>query len=350
MRDLASVGALGAPSASPPPTILIVEDDEPIKRMLRSMLELEGFEPSVVSTGEQAIEVALREVPHLLILDLTLPGMDGFEVVRHLRSNVKTAHIPVVILSGRHDTADKVRAFDNRVDDYLTKPFNSEELVARIRTQLRHVRENLLSPLTGLPGGLQVERAVGQKLRESGQWAILYLDLDHFKAYNDIYGFLRGNDLIRLVTRTANEALREVGNITDFLGHIGGDDFVLITTPDRAEPIAAALIRRFDIESQLCYTAEDLDRGWLVATDRQGHPRTYPLVSLSIGIVTNHYRPISSTEEVSRIAAEVKRKAKGMPGSTYWSDRRTADDFAHVSGRAHPGASGASPSDLSTAR
>ena len=351
MGDLMDVGATSASPESSPPTILIVEDDEPIKRMLRSLLELEGFQPSVVSTGEQAIEVALREVPHLLILDLMLPGMDGFEVVRQLRSNVKTTHIPVVILSGRHDTADKVRAFDNRVDDYLTKPFNAEELVARIRTQLRHVRENLLSPLTGLPGGLQVERAVSQKLREPGQWAILYLDLDHFKAYNDIYGFLRGNDLIRLVAHTANEALRDAGNITDFLGHIGGDDFVLITTPDRAESIATALIRRFDTESRALYTDEDLQRGCLVATDRQGHPRTYPLVTLSIGIVSNHYRPIASVEEVSRVAAEVKRKAKAMPGSTFWSDRRTADDCAHVNGRTRSGVSGADPSgDLTSAR
>jgi GGDEF domain-containing protein len=133
-----------------------------------------------------------------------------------------------------------------------------------------------------------------------------------------------------------------VGNVTDFLGHIGGDDFVLITTPNRAEPIAAALIRNFDAESRAFYTAEDLQRGNLAATDRQGHPRTYPLVSLSIGIVSNHYRPIASVEEVSRVAAEVKHKAKAMPGSTYWSDRRTADDYAHANGRAHPTATSTS--------
>jgi diguanylate cyclase (GGDEF)-like protein len=309
----------------PPSTILLVEDDPVIVRLLRAMLEVEGFAAAVAPTGEEAIEYALREVPHLVVLDLMLPHMDGFEVVRRLRANVKTAHIPVVILSARHDTADKVRAFETHVDDYLTKPFNVEELLARIRTQLRHVQENLLSPLTGLPGGLQVERAITQKLREATPWAILYLDLDHFKAYNDVYGFLRGNDLIRLLARVAALAVRERGGQTDFLGHIGGDDFVIITSPDRTDALCRDLIPRFDRESRQLYTAEDLRRGGLAALDRQGQERSYPFVTLSIGVVTNQHRSIANIEEVSRIAAEVKRKAKETAGSAYFVDRRNGD-------------------------
>lgn len=303
-------------------TILIVEDDPQIVRVLRAMLELEGFSIAAVTTGEEAVEYALREVPHLVLLDVMLPRMDGFEVARRLRANIKTAHIPVVVLSARHDTADIVRAFETAVDDYLTKPFNTDELLARIRTQLRHVQQHLLAPLTGLPGGLQVERAIGHMLRGAAPWAILYLDLDHFKAYNDVYGFLRGNELIRLTGRVAGEAVRERGNVTDFVGHIGGDDFVIFTTPDRAEALCGELIRRFDIESRALYPAEDLRRGTLVARDRQGQEHAYPLVSLSIGVVTNQFHPITSTEEVSRIAAEVKHKAKEMPGSSYFVDRR----------------------------
>jgi diguanylate cyclase (GGDEF)-like protein len=243
---------------------------------------------------------------------------------------VKTAHIPVVILSARHDVEDKVRAFDSRVDDYLTKPFDMDELMARIRTQLRRVQENLLSPLTGLPGGLQVERAIAQKLRETTPWAILYLDLDHFKGYNDVYGFIRGNDLIRLLANVASQVVRESGNLTDFLGHIGGDDFVVITTPDRAEMLCQRLIRRFDFESRRLYTEEDLRRGTLLAPDRQGREHPYPLVSLSIGVVTNQHRQFTNIGHVSRIAAEVKRKAKATSGSSYFVDRRgtTADDPA----------------------
>ncbi len=308
-----------------PYTVLVVEDDGLVARALKETLLADGFATEVASTGEAALEYALREVPHLVLLDLMLPGMDGFEVVRRLRGNAKTAHIPVVILSGRHDIEYKVRAFESRVDDYLTKPYNGNELIARVKAQLRRLQENMLSPLTGLPGGTQVERAISQKLREPAPWSILYLDLDHFKAYNDVYGFVLGNDLIRLLAAIAGEVVRDHGNLTDFVGHVGGDDFVIISTPDRTEAICQALIQRFDQESRLLYTADDLRRGTLIALDRQGNNHIYPLVSLSIAVVTNQFHPFSSIEQVSRTSAELKRKAKGIAGSSYVVDRRRSD-------------------------
>lgn len=307
---------------SPPPTILVVEDDPAIGRLLRATLETEGYVAVVTGSGEEGIAYAMREVPELLLLDLMLPGIDGFTVVEQLRANAKTAHIPVVILSARHDTADKVRAFASDVDDYLTKPFNSDELLARIRTQLRHVRETLLSPLTGLPSGLRVERAIEHQLVSGGRWSILYLDLDHFKAYNDVYGFLRGNELIRLLARITSETTRAEGNITDFVGHIGGDDFVVITTPERVDALCRGILNQWDRESRALYAPSDLARGTLVATDRQGHHQVYPLVSVSIGVVTNAHHPITTMAEVSETAAEVKRCAKAVTGSSYYVDHR----------------------------
>ncbi|HEV2238397.1 MAG TPA: response regulator [Ktedonobacterales bacterium] len=308
-----------------PYSILVVEDNAQLAHLLANALQADGFAAEVAYTGEAALEYALREVPHLVLLDLMLPGIDGFEVVRRLRANVKTAHIPVVILSARHDIDDKVRAFESRVDDYLTKPYDDTELLARIKTQLRRVQENMLSPLTGLPGGAQVERAIAQKLREAVPWSILYLDLDHFKAYNDVYGFVLGNDLIRLLATITGEVARDRGNLTDFVGHIGGDDFVLITTPDRTEALCQALIERFDRESRHLFSEDDLRRGTLIALDRQGNNHAWPLVSLSIAVVTNQLRPVTSIEQVSRTAAELKRKAKATPGSIYVIDRRRSD-------------------------
>lgn len=310
-------------------TILVVEDDPVIGRMLRATLEAEGFNAIVAQSGEDGVASALREVPQLLLLDIMLPGIDGFTVVERLRTNVKTAHIPVMMLSARHDTADKVRAFDNEVDDYLTKPFNTDELLARIRTQLRHVRDNLLSPLTGLPAGMRVERAIEQVLEAERKWSILYLDLDHFKAYNDVYGFIRGNDLIRLLSRLATDTVRTHGNEDDFVGHIGGDDFVVITTPDRAKAICDVLLERWPCESMQYYSAEDAERGTLIANDRQDQPQTYDLVSVSIGVVTNERRAISSLGEVGRIAAQVKHKAKSLPGNRYYVDQRRAENRDH---------------------
>src|SRR5579872_64185 len=305
-----------------PPIILVVEDNPQIGHMLQATLEAEGFVAVLAPTGEEGIAFALREVPQLLLLDLMLPGIDGFQVVESIRANVKTSHIPVVILSARHDMEDKVRAFASNVDDYLTKPFNSDELLARIRTQLRHVKEALLSPLTRLPSGLLVERAIEQQLQTKTPWSILYIDLDHFKAYNDVYGFLRGNELIRLMARVATEAVRDEGNVTDFVGHVGGDDFVIITIPDRVDPICRRIIACWDTESREQYNEEDRQRSAFIAKDRQGHQQTFPLVSVSVGVVTNMHRPLTSLEEVSHIAAEVKHKAKALHGSSYYVDHR----------------------------
>ena len=304
-------------------TILVVEDEPLIAGLLRETLCAEGYTPIIAHTGEDAVRVALRETPHLVILDIMLPGMDGFEVVKALRANVKTAHIPVIILSARHDTADKVRAFEQRVDDYLTKPFNNDELLARIRTQLRHVQENWLHPLTGLPGGVQVERAIMNLLQQGAPWSLLYLDLNNFKAYNDAYGFLCGNEMIRVLAQISADVVRRLGNDTDFVGHVGGDDFVIATTPDHAVPICKALMQKFDETRAHFYNEEDVLRGAMISTNRRGDPCLYPLVGLSIGVVTNQHRPIASIEEVSRVAAEVKKKAKQSEQSAYYIDQRT---------------------------
>jgi diguanylate cyclase (GGDEF)-like protein len=310
---------------APPASILIVEDEAPVALMLSSTLAAEGYAPSIVYNGEDAIDFALRELPQLILLDLMLPGIDGFEVVTAIRAHARTTHIPVLVLTARHDANFKIRAFASHVDDYMTKPFDGLELVARIRTQLRHLRETLLSPLTGLPSGLRVEHAIADQLRSPRPWAILYLDLDHFKAYNDVYGPLRGNELIRLLGQVAAERLRAEGNPTDFLGHIGGDDFILITTPDRMEPLSRGIIRAWASESRVGYALEDLTRGTLIARDRQGQEQVYPLVGVSIGVVTNLHRSITTVEEFSRVAAEVKARAKAISGSSYYIDQRSGN-------------------------
>ncbi|MBF6590219.1 MAG: response regulator [Ktedonobacterales bacterium] len=307
----------------PSPVILVIEDDHAICLLLRETLEVEGFTVLTATTGEEGVSLAQRDLPHLVLLDLMLPGIDGFEVVRQLRGHERTEHLPIVILSARHDVYYKVRALES-ANDYLTKPFNGDELLARIRTQLRHLRSILASPLTGLPAGLRVEHAVEQRLRSTEPWAILYLDLDHFKAYNDVYGFLAGNELIRLLARVAADGLRDEGNPSDFLGHIGGDDFIITTTPDCMEPLCQRIEASWDRESRALYSAEDLQRGTLLAEDRQGQRQAFPLVTVSIGVVTNLRRSITTMEAFSRIAAEVKQRAKSFAGSSHYVDQRTS--------------------------
>lgn len=304
--------------------ILIVDDEEYVRDLLETFLRAEGYETITAGAGGAAIELTRRELPHLILLDVMLPDMDGLTVCRRLRHSIRTTYIPIIMLTARQGVGEKVEALNIGADDYVTKPFNLQELLARIRTQLRHVELGLLSELTGLPGNTLIERAIGQVVRTPGaKWAILYIDIDHFKAYNDAYGFLEGNDLIKGVARILDEVITGAnGGDISFLGHIGGDDFVAIIDSDRVDEVCKAIIERYDREVRNHYSEADLARGYFYATDRQGNRVQFPIASLSIGVVTNSYKPIESVELVGKLAAEVKAKAKSIQGSTYYVDRR----------------------------
>ncbi len=290
--------------------ILVVKDDRLITSLLRSTLEIDGYKITVVLDGEGAVQFALRETPHLVILNGILTGVDGYELTRRLRSHPKSMHIPVIILSEQVELAIKVRAYEVGVDDYITKPCHYDELLARVRVQLRRMTQRVLSPLTGLPGGVQVEQAIKYNLSRPDPWSVLYLDLDNFKAFNDVYGFLAGNDLIRLVGHICRYIVREHGNVDDFVGHIGGDDFVVMTTPDRAKTLSLRIHVSYKEESMAHYRPEDRERGYISGVDRKGRPYQFPLVSLSIGEVSNQLRQPHSIQEMSYLMAEAKYLAK----------------------------------------
>jgi DNA-binding response OmpR family regulator len=320
--------------------ILVVEDEQLIARLLKETLQSEGYNVVTVLNGEDAVQFALCETPHLIILDLMLPGIDGYEVVRRLHTYPKTIHIPIIVLSSLGEPKDKVSAFETGVDDYVTKPFHTEELLARVHAQLRRVEQNFLSPLIGLPGGFQVELAIKYKLNSKEPWSLLYLDLDNFKAFNDAYGFLTGNDMIRLVGRICQRAVRNYGNPDDFVGHVGGDDFVVVTTPELAHTLCSYICEYYKEESTQLYRTDDLGRGSISGVDRKGRSFQFPLVSLSIGVVNNQIWQPHSIQEVSYLAAEAKNHAKqstdkvyhmpprrvlaGLEGSTYVPSRYVA--------------------------
>jgi diguanylate cyclase (GGDEF)-like protein len=297
--------------------ILVVEDEQLIARLLKETLQIEGYNAVTVLNGEDAVQFALCETPQLIILDLMLPGIDGYEVVRRLHTYPKTIHIPIIVLSSLGEPKDKVSAFEVGVDDYITKPFHTDELLARVRVQLSRVQQNFLSPLIGLPGGCQVELAIKYKLNSMEPWSMLYLDLDNFKAFNDVYGFLRGNDMIRLVGRICQRVVRQCGNPDDFVGHVGGDDFVVVTTPERAHTLCRYICDHYKEESAALYRPEDVRRGSISGVDRKGRSYQFPLISLSIGVVNNQLWQPRSMQEVSYIAAEAKNHAKQSTDNAY---------------------------------
>lgn len=304
--------------------VLIVDDEEYVRDLLETFLGAEGYQTITAATGAEAIETTRRELPHLILLDVMLPDMDGFAVCRRLRYSIRTTYIPIIMLTARQGVGEKVEALNIGADDYVTKPFNLQELLARIRTQLRHVELGLLSELTGLPGNTLIERAISQVVRNpQTKWAILYIDIDNFKAYNDAYGFLEGNDLIKGVARMLDEVVN-AANGTDlgFLGHIGGDDFVAITDPEKVDEVCRRIIQRYDEEVRNHYNASDLSRGYFCAADRKGSVVQFPIATISIGVVSNRDKSIDSVELVGKLAAEVKAKAKSIQGSAYYVDRR----------------------------
>jgi diguanylate cyclase (GGDEF)-like protein len=302
--------------------ILVVEDNLSVTGLLRLALEIEGYKVVPVLDGESAVQFALRETPHLIILDGGLTSADSREVARRLREHPKSMHIPIIILSDQNDVALKVQAFESGADDYITRPFHEDELLARVRAQLRRVEQRFLSPLTGLPGGIQVEQAIKYGLNRPDPWSILYLDLDNFKAFNDVYGFLAGNDLIRLVGQICQHVVYEYGNTDDFVGHIGGDDFVIMTTPDCAKILSLRIAIHFKEKSVTLYRPEDRERGSISGVDRKGRSYQFPLVSLSIGEVSNQIRQPHSMQELSYLTAEAKYLAKQSTGKIYYPSLR----------------------------
>lgn len=302
-------------------SIFVIEDDRSLAAMLEVILSSEGYTVEYASDGEVAFRRVIQSPPDMILLDISLPGIDGFEFIRRLRAEPKTMHVPIIVLTGKTDLTDKLRAFQLLVHDFVTKPFNSDELLARIQTHLHHSRAALLSPLTRLPGGLQIERATERRIACGQPWAFLYLDLDHFKALNDGYGFWRGNEMIRLLSSAIIEATQECGNPEDFVGHIGGEDFVVISTPDHVHPLCQAITQRFIDASRRFYQPEDLERGSFMAVGREGPQQLYPLVTISIAVITSEtWAGPVTLADISVRSAAVKARSKAAPGNCYIID------------------------------
>src|ERR687892_2000948 len=215
--------------------LLVVDDDPDIARFIEVNLRTHGFEVHVASDGVEALEQVQEIEPDLVLVDVMMPRMDGFQVVDRLRSDPRTANVSIIMLTAKALTADKVLGITTGADDYIIKPFDPIELVARVKGTLRRAREmRAMSPLTGLPGNARIQQELQRRIDAGEKFALLYADLDNFKAYNDHYGFLRGDDALRFTARALQESAMEVSGDEAFVGHVGGDDYVVICPPGDA--------------------------------------------------------------------------------------------------------------------
>jgi diguanylate cyclase (GGDEF)-like protein len=208
-------------------------------------------------------------------------------------------------------------------DDYITKPFNERELLSRIRNTLRRIdRNRAANPLTGLSGNLEIQREISSRIAKEEKFAVIYVDLDNFKSYNDAYGYAKGDIAIKMTADILADMIQNFGNRDDFVGHIGGDDYVLVTTPDKMVTICRETIQQFDERIREIFNEEDLAKGYISTVNRRGNVENFPIMSISMAVVTNEYVNFQSHLQVAEAASGVKKLVKAMDGSNYLVDRR----------------------------
>jgi len=306
-----------------PPRILVVDDEPPIREILKFQLENAGFLVTTADDGEQGLQSVEENPPDLVLLDLMIPRMDGYEVCRRIKTAYETRHIPVIILTARGELNEKLKGLENGANDYVTKPFSMPELLMRVRNVLTWSQsQREANPLTGLPGNVSIERELTQRIDAGAAFAFIYTDIDNFKAFNDYYGYARGDEAIKGTARLLTRAVVECGNKTDFVGHIGGDDFVVMTTPDRADSIAKKVVELFEKASKDLFDEEDLERGYLRIRKRSGEVMKIKSLGITLAVVTNEKTPVGHIGQVADIASELKRYGKSMTGSVVVRERR----------------------------
>jgi DNA-binding response OmpR family regulator len=287
--------------------ILVVEDDFDISTMLRIYFTGQGFEVSVAPRGGDALELTRKSLPHLIVLDIMLPDMDGYSVCRYLRTTTRTSHIPIIFLTQKDERSDKIAGLELGADDYITKPFDIEELRLRVSNAIaRQERENSLDPRTGLPSGRLIEEQLRRMIR-TPDWALLDCRIQQFDRFRDVYGFITGDEVLRFTSIIMGEVIDENGTPNDFIGHPGGDNFVLITVAPQAAKIRQRLKARFNAEVLTHYNFMDRERGYVIGRDSDGKEVQVPLMTLSVGAISVETREFSDIREITEAAAEARR-------------------------------------------
>jgi DNA-binding response OmpR family regulator len=287
--------------------LLIVEDDVDIATMLRTFFSGMEFDVDIAHRGAEALEKTRKTLPNLIVLDILLPDIDGYEVCRSLRRSTRTSHIPVIFLTQKDERGDRLQGLELGADDYITKPFDIEELRLRVVGALRRAeRESLTDPRSGLPAGRLVEEQLRSLIRRE-DWALLDIRVNHLNAFREVYGFVAGDSALRFTAMLLADAVSELGSPDDFLGHVGSDDFVL-TTSSRAAPLIRQRIKeRFAAEIPAHYNFMDRGRGFIETPSAEGDGGRVPLMTLSVGVITSRQQTFSDIREISEAAAEARR-------------------------------------------
>lgn len=297
--------------------VLLVDDDRQQRRAIEISLREVGRVFLEAADGEVAIDLAVREKPDIILTDYHMPHINGIELVQQIRSNPFTAHIPVIMVSGETDPQERVTMIRAGVDDVVLKPYDPQELAARVDMVVaRCNRELCTDSLTRLPGNVPTREQIHRRLVGDREFALCYLDIDNFKSFVDRYGYERGSRAIASVARLIERSVREAGGPSDFVGHIGGDDFVVLAGPDRARAVCDRAVALFAERTPKLYDDEDREKGYIIAHDRDGTECRFPIMSLSAVIVSCSAAEGCTAATLAGLVARLKAEAKAQEGNT----------------------------------
>jgi len=296
--------------------LLVVEDDGDIANMLKIYFTGLQYDVDVANRGRDALEKTRQVLPHLIVLDIMLPDIDGYEVCRTLRTNTRTSHIPVIFLTQKDERSDKLQGLELGADDYITKPFDIEELKLRVQGAIRRAeRESLTDPRSGLPAGRLIEEQLRRIIREKS-WALLDLRINYFEGFKDVYGFVAGDDVLRFSAMLIGEVVDEVGTPNDFIGHAGGDNFIIITTVEAGPLIRQKIKDRFAEEVQSHYNFIDRQQGFIQVPKAEGGFEKVGFMTFAAGLVSPDMHSFADIREITELAAEARRQdPTAAPGS-----------------------------------
>jgi GGDEF domain-containing protein len=289
---------------------------------VRDWVDAHGLALVLLDSENEVMARALRGRPAAMIFDARTSAPAALACCRRLKSDSFTAVIPVAVLAAQSDLALR-EAFESAADEVLRESTPVPEWRARLDTMLRRAERDVqVHPSTRLPGAPEIEADIARRLEAGERFAVCYADLDHFKEYNDRYSYFEGDRVIRILAKILHDVVKGLVPEGGFVGHIGGDDFIYIIPVHNVKEVSEEIVSIFDSLVPYQYSEQDRRAGYFFGKDRRGQLHRVPLMTVSIGIVTNERRNFVNAAQVSELATEMKSYAKTLPGSVYIMDRR----------------------------
>ncbi len=302
--------------------VYIIDDDDASIVIFRELFKNDPeYKFTSVKTGQ--IDLALKNIPSLIVINEDAIDRDVVDLCRKIRKDEDNTITPVIVVSSKGEKEHRLKILQESIEYFIKKPVDEQYLYHTVKNLSRLLATNRrISPLTGLPGNVQIHAELKKRILRKKAFCVLYLDLDNFKAYNDVYGFLKGDEIIEFTAQIIIKCIHESQMEDTFIGHIGGDDFVALIPGNICEKLCQSIIAHFDQNVEKYFTEEDLERGYIEVANRKGIIEQFPLTSLSIGVVVADIGRFNNILEIGEIGAQVKHAAKSVMGSSYAVDRR----------------------------